>query len=118
MKILIGLTIYMVIYGWTKMAGGHDHQKQDLDKWYRSLTVPKPHGPFHRGQSCCDVTDCAPGKIRWTKEGLEAQAGNGVWLPVHPHAIIKDKGNPYKFQPVVCIRMGKVNCLVMGEAGF
>lgn len=99
-------------------ALAHDHEKPELDDWYRSLTVPKTHGEFYRGQSCCDYTDCKPSPARKTPTGWEAQADNGVWLKVHPNAIIRDKGNPYKFTPVVCIRNGKVNCFVQGETGF
>lgn len=92
----------------------HDHARPDLDSWYRSLRVPETHSGFAKGWGCCDKTDCAPRAVRYLPGGImEARGDNGVWAPVPPESIIRDKGNPYPM-PVVCIIEGKVACVVEG----
>lgn len=97
-------------------AWGHDHERPDLDEFYRSLTVPYSHNGFIAGSSCCNRTDCAPRHVRLTDGIYEAQGDNGEWMAIPIQAIITDKENPY-MQAVVCILGGKINCAVLGRTG-
>jgi hypothetical protein len=111
---MVRLTLLFLLLASPALA--HDHERPDLDEFYRSLMVPYSHNGFVAGSSCCNKTDCAPRPVRLTNGIYEAQGDNGEWLEIPIQAIITDKENPY-MQAVICILGGKINCAVLGRTG-
>ena len=92
-------------------AFAHDHNRPDLDQWYRSLERPDRVGQYSGagGTSCCNLRDCHETEAEYRGSEVWARLGyrkDGAWIllnwmRVPEQKILKKKHNPTG-SPVIC----------------